>query len=101
MFQKYSQLIIGLLLGLLVGIFCGKMMFSNHQNVSSIANSNSNNSVSEKPISTNNSSANNYSENEEIPEKVYKVLKYIQENHQAPDGYVGGREFKNRENQLY
>lgn len=35
-----------------------------------------------------------------IPQKVYKVLKYIKENREAPDGYVGGRKFGNYEKQL-
>lgn len=32
-----------------------------------------------------------------IPPKVYKVLKYILENGAPMDGYVGGRDFQNRE----
>lgn len=35
-----------------------------------------------------------------IPQKVYEVLKYIQENGSAPEGYVGGRKFGNYEKQL-
>ncbi len=35
-----------------------------------------------------------------IPQKVYDVLKYIKENGEAPDGYVGGRKFGNYEKQL-
>ncbi len=35
-----------------------------------------------------------------IPQKVYEVLKYIKENGEAPDGYVGGRKFGNYEKQL-
>lgn len=35
--------------------------------------------------------------NSEIPGKVYEVLKYIRQNHEAPSGYVGGRVFSNRE----
>lgn len=35
-----------------------------------------------------------------IPQKVYTVLKYIREHNDAPDGYVGGRIFQNREGQL-
>ncbi len=37
---------------------------------------------------------------EKIPQKVYEVLKYIKENGEAPDGYVGGRKFGNYEKQL-
>ena len=35
-----------------------------------------------------------------IPPKVYKVLKYIKEHGEAPNGYVGGRVFQNRERHL-
>ena len=35
-----------------------------------------------------------------IPQKVYTVLKYVEANHKPMDGYVGGREFKNREKML-
>jgi ribonuclease T1 len=36
----------------------------------------------------------------EVPAKVLKVLKYIEENGEAPEGYVGGRKFKNLEQLL-
>lgn len=35
-----------------------------------------------------------------IDQKVYTVLKYIKANGKAPDGYVGGRQFQNRERRL-
>ncbi len=35
-----------------------------------------------------------------IPQKVYDVLKYVRQNGNAPDGYVGGRKFGNYENLL-
>ncbi len=38
--------------------------------------------------------------NSDIPNKVLEVLKYIRANNKAPDGYVGGRVFQNREGQL-
>jgi ribonuclease T1 len=37
---------------------------------------------------------------ENVPEKVLKVLKYVDEHHKAPRGYVGGRRFENRERRL-
>jgi ribonuclease T1 len=45
---------------------------------------------------------NDYQSNKQnkIPQKVYEVLKYIEENGTAPDGYVGGRKFGNYEKQL-
>lgn len=38
--------------------------------------------------------------NHDIPQKVYDVLHYIQQHQEAPEGYVGGREFKNLEHRL-
>jgi ribonuclease T1 len=35
-----------------------------------------------------------------IPSKALEVLAYIENNRQAPEGYVGGRKFKNLENLL-
>jgi ribonuclease T1 len=35
-----------------------------------------------------------------IPPKVYKLLKHVRENGEAPEGYVGGRIFQNRERNL-
>lgn len=39
-------------------------------------------------------------DNAEVPAKVLKVLQYIEENGEAPEGYVGGRKFKNLEQLL-
>jgi ribonuclease T1 len=35
-----------------------------------------------------------------VPAKAYDLLKYIKANGSAPDGYVGGRTFMNREKRL-
>jgi ribonuclease T1 len=35
-----------------------------------------------------------------IPQKVKAILAYVRSNHRAMEGYVGGRRFKNLENQL-
>jgi guanyl-specific ribonuclease Sa len=46
-------------------------------------------------------SANDYSnDNTVVPNKVWKVLSQIEETGEAPDGYVGGRKFKNLEGLL-
>lgn len=47
-------------------------------------------------------STSDYQSNKQgkIPQKVYEVLKYIKENGEAPDGYIGGRKFGNYEKQL-
>lgn len=38
--------------------------------------------------------------NSEIPQKVLEVLAYVRKHHKAPDGYVGGDVFRNREKRL-
>ena len=38
--------------------------------------------------------------NAKIPGHVLEVLQFIRQNGQAPDGFVGGREFQNREKRL-
>ncbi len=38
--------------------------------------------------------------NSGIPAKALQVLQYIRENGRAPEGYVGGRTFENREGRL-
>ena len=38
--------------------------------------------------------------NSNVPQKVYRVLEYIDKNGRAPDGYVGGRKFGNYEKRL-
>ena len=35
-----------------------------------------------------------------VPDKAVKVLQYVRENGRAPEGYVGGRTFENREGRL-
>lgn len=39
-------------------------------------------------------------DNTEVPNKVWKVLSQIEETGEAPNGYVGGRKFKNLEGLL-
>ncbi len=36
----------------------------------------------------------------QAPDYVLKVLAYVKKNGQAPEGFVGGRTFENRENRL-
>ena len=54
------------------------------------------------PVNTNSGdhSINEDSGDQLIPSKVFKVLEHIRKYHEAPEGYVGGREFKNREHRL-
>jgi len=37
---------------------------------------------------------------EDIPQKVYKILEYVRANGRAPEGYQGGRKFGNYEKRL-
>lgn len=52
------------------------------------------------PAPTTQPGAGNTQNNNQAPAYVLKVLQYIRSNGQAPDGYVGGREFQNREKKL-
>jgi ribonuclease T1 len=47
----------------------------------------------------NNAEGNHRSDNG-VPQKVYEVLKYVRQNNEAMPGYVGGRNFQNREKRL-
>jgi ribonuclease T1 len=38
--------------------------------------------------------------NPDIPQKALQVLQYVRETGHAPEGYVGGRTFENREGRL-
>lgn len=44
--------------------------------------------------------SSNINNEENIPSYVFEVLDYIERNKKAPEGYVGGRTFKNREGLL-
>jgi ribonuclease T1 len=38
--------------------------------------------------------------NDKVPDEAYEVANYVYEYNEAPKGYVGGREFENREKRL-
>jgi ribonuclease T1 len=111
--KNYTQLLLGLIVGLLVGLVLGRFVFTPKQNIA-VANNNSaaapqqnNNHNNEQggrrgnsSRNANSSNDNNYSGTEEVPAKVLEVLQYVKANGKAMDGYVGGRVFENRENQL-
>jgi len=52
------------------------------------------------PSSKKNKRSKQTESSDKIPSYVIEVLAYIEKNDEAPDGYVGGREFKNREKRL-
>ena len=66
-------------------------------------------SKSEQPTKRSNANGNyqtddrtppNASENSQIPAKALRVLQYVREHREAMPGYVGGRNFQNREGRL-
>jgi ribonuclease T1 len=52
------------------------------------------------PAPTADESQNPTRSNAQIPTYVLDVLRFVRENGRAPEGYVGGREFQNREKRL-
>ncbi len=105
--KNYAQLLLGIIIGLVSGLLLSKLVFKPTSNTNAqteiqqqknqdefVKNNNRNNN------NQNNDSEENYNEEQKIPKKVYEVLKYVKENNRAMDGYVGGREFSNREKNL-
>lgn len=99
MVKNYSQLLIGVLIGLVAGLLIARVVFVNNVPPPSADQSRQAESSrqqgrkSDPPPASENGNAS-------IPQKARDVLKYIKANNEAMDGYVGGREFKNRERQL-
>lgn len=84
--------IIGLLLALFIGFILGFWSAGS-----------STDQVKRKDISvveTSGEKIENVIPGSDIPQKARDILKYIRENNDAPFGYVGGRQFKNRERLL-
>jgi ribonuclease T1 len=108
MLKNYSQLLLGIIIGLLVGLLVAKVFMSNaakdnnktYTTAPQQQQKERNTGVGNNENTNSTSQDNNYSGKETIPQKVYDVLKYVKENNRAMDGYVGGRVFQNRENQL-
>lgn len=91
--KGYGQLIIGIIIGLIIGFLIGKQFTGGSPsptNIPSLTRTEPGNI--QKPITS--------SENPAVPHKVYVVLNYVLAHHQAMDGYVGGRIFQNREQEL-
>jgi ribonuclease T1 len=94
--RNYMHLILGLMIGVLVGLFIGNQIFVNgHLQNSGNTTNNSTNAVNSENAGT--ATLNESGNSTGIPQKVYEVLKYINANHRAMPGYVGGRVFSNRE----
>jgi guanyl-specific ribonuclease Sa len=95
--RNYTQLFLGIIIGLIIGLLIGKQFFATQQAPGTNVTSTS--PTTSSPSQKDNAGINNSPDNNNagIPPKVYEVLKYIRANHQAMDGYVGGRVFTNRE----
>jgi ribonuclease T1 len=100
-----------LFIGIAIGTFFGKSYFSKPQTerISSAKESTPNidgTEFQEAPqvVSAMSAQAEPSSSSTErgssIPQKAYRVWDYVKKNKQAPDGYVGGRNFQNREKRL-
>jgi ribonuclease T1 len=100
--KNYTQLLLGILIGLVVGFVAAKIIIEKPKQIvtNNPVNYPTQNKVKQNNRNVNFNEAGNYNGNENIPAKVYEVLKYIKANGQAMDGYVGGREFTNRQNVL-
>lgn len=79
----------GLIVGIIMGLFLGKQLWSAES--SSVPASSAASAVQQIPDKNNTPS---------LPQKVYDVLQYVRQNHQAKPGYEGGRKFSNREKRL-
>jgi ribonuclease T1 len=106
--KNYTQLLLGILIGMVIGFVCAKLLIGKPKE---IANNNNpvNYPTKNRDQKENNNHINNnvdftgegnYNGNESIPAKVREVLQYVKANGQAMNGYVGGREFTNRQNVL-
>ena len=101
--KNYSQLLLGIVIGLVAGFLIAKFTLAKNEakqiappvNYPTLNNNNRN----QNRVDVNNGEGN-FNGNENIPAKVVEVLKYIKANGSAMDGYVGGREFTNRQNVL-
>ena len=103
--KNYSQLLLGIVIGLVAGFLIAKFTLAKNDQKQITApinyptQNNNNRNQNQNRVDVNNGEGN-YNGNENIPAKVVEVLKYIKANGSAMDGYVGGREFTNRQNVL-
>ncbi len=110
--KNYTQLLIGIIVGLLVGLLLGRFVFnpskkstdtySTQQSNSQPQRNESNQSQRQAKSNNTQQQANNGPSivDQTVPSKAINTLNYIKTHNQAPDGYVGGRVFQNREKQV-
>jgi ribonuclease T1 len=87
-------ILIGIIAGFLLGKVVSKTNTSNGVKTSSSSKQTNNRTHQLQP------EPSGYAQSNTIPEKAYKVWQHVKSHHEAMSGYVGGREFKNREQQL-
>ncbi len=92
-----TQLLFGLLLGFIMGFMACKLIDRNRATNSVVVAPKENRQTTTNATTRNNS---DNTANENIPQKVYTVLQYIQDHKEAMPDYVGGRVFTNREKNL-
>jgi ribonuclease T1 len=86
--HKNKHFVTILLLILIAGFGIHKYYFKNEKQ------------VTESKVAHSNQKLPGSSAKPEIPQKVYTVLQYVTTHHKPMEGYVGGKEFKNREKRL-
>jgi guanyl-specific ribonuclease Sa len=102
MLKNYSQLITGIVIGLLAGLLLAKLLFVNNRTAVPVTTNTQTQQNNRENKNSNTNPAKEYpvAANQNIPAKVYVVLKFIKENNHAMNHYVGGRVFTNREKVL-
>lgn len=100
MVKNYSQLLIGIIIGLVAGLLIAKVVFVNNSPIPAVSDQAYQRENPPRQNNKENPAAQSERTNTAIPPKVLTVLKYIKANNQPMDGYVGGREFTNRERVL-
>lgn len=91
-----QKLLVGLLIALVAGFFIGRWSQHSHNVAPAQKTPTYQPSSKSSPSSSKTSSKKHH----EIPHEAIEVLHYVREHHEAPNNYVGGREFKNRERRL-
>lgn len=103
MFKKIVLPILTLFVGIVFGIFIRDQIFQKKEFVQEKENKiiySSENGVNSNKDFGNNQIKNIKTGEIEIPAKVFEILNYINEHQSPPNGYVGGRKFKNFEGLL-
>jgi ribonuclease T1 len=85
---------------LVAGYFAGKYLQKNNKPTTSPTSQSSNSESPERNTTLSYKTTKSKPQQGTIPQKAYDTWHYIQAHHEAPEGYVGGRAFQNREKKL-